>query len=137
MLRKRNPAYKYVKPNAFIIRDINQFYRQIEQVGSGTYGRVFKAYCKDNRNNIVALKKIQTERETQGFPITALREIINLKKLNHPNVVELKEIVMSKPVSPSKRGSTFLVFEYLEHDLMGLIARSIKFTNSQVKCLFK
>ena len=58
--------------------------------------RVFKAQCKLNPKNIVALKKLETDKETQGFPITALREIINLKRLDHPNVVSLKEVVMSK-----------------------------------------
>jgi len=35
------------------------------------------------------------------------------------------------------RGDTFLVFEYLEHDLMGLEARGFKFSVPQIKCLFK
>lgn len=45
---------------------------------------------------VVALKRINTEEEENGFPITALREVKILKALNHPNVVELKEIVTSK-----------------------------------------
>ena len=136
MLRKREP-YKRKTPAQFKCREINEIYRQIEQVGSGTYGRVFKAYHKDDPTQIVALKKIETHREVQGFPITALREISHLKKLKHPHVVELKEVVTSRPQPPSKRGSTFLVFEYLEHDLMGLIARKIKFSVAQIKCIMK
>jgi len=34
--------------------------------------------------------------ESEGFPITALREIMYLKQLDHPNIVKLKEIVHSK-----------------------------------------
>jgi cyclin-dependent kinase 12/13 len=45
---------------------------------------------------VVALKRINTEEEENGFPITAIREVKILKALNHPNVVELKEIVTSK-----------------------------------------
>lgn len=45
---------------------------------------------------IVALKRINTEQEENGFPITALREVKILKALNHDNVVKLKEIVTSK-----------------------------------------
>lgn len=44
----------------------------------------------------MALKRINTEEEENGFPITAIREVKILKALNHPNVVELKEIVTSK-----------------------------------------
>ena len=47
-------------------------------------------------NGIVALKRINTKQEENGFPITALREVKILKALNHPNIVTLKEIVTSK-----------------------------------------
>ena len=45
---------------------------------------------------IVALKRINTEAEENGFPITAIREVKILKALNHPNIVQLKEMVTSK-----------------------------------------
>jgi serine/threonine protein kinase len=45
---------------------------------------------------IVALKRINTEQEENGFPITALREVKILKALHHKNIVKLKEIVTSK-----------------------------------------
>lgn len=45
---------------------------------------------------IVALKRINTEEEENGFPITAIREVKILKALHHTNVVQLKEIVTSK-----------------------------------------
>lgn len=45
---------------------------------------------------IVALKRINTEAEENGFPITAIREVKILKALNHDNIVRLKEIVTSK-----------------------------------------
>lgn len=46
--------------------------------------------------DIVALKKINTKQEENGFPITALREVKILKALHHENIVKLKEIVSSK-----------------------------------------
>ena len=54
---------------------INKTYKIIGEVGSGTYGRVYKAKClKDN--SYVALKKIDTSKQSsEGFPITAIREI--------------------------------------------------------------
>lgn len=65
------------------------------QVGEGTYGSVFVARDRSN-NNVVALKRINTEQEENGFPITALREVKILKALKHSNIVELQEIVCSK-----------------------------------------
>ena len=45
---------------------------------------------------VVALKRINTEAEENGFPITAIREVKILKGMNHDNIVRLKEIVTSK-----------------------------------------
>ena len=45
---------------------------------------------------VVALKRINTKQEDNGFPITAIREVKILKALNHDNIVKLKEIVTRK-----------------------------------------
>ena len=82
-------------------------------VGAGTYGKVFKAihvFTKDQ----VALKKIRMEGERDGFPITAVREIKLLQHLRHEHVVSLQEVMVEK-------NECFMVFEYLAHDLTGLI----------------
>lgn len=77
-----------------VLRDVT-VYEKKHQVGEGTYGSVFVAQDKVS-NEIVALKRINTKQEENGFPITAIREVKILKALNHPNVVTLKEIVTSK-----------------------------------------
>lgn len=46
--------------------------------------------------DIVALKRINTEQEENGFPITAIREVKILKALDYVNIINLKEIVTSK-----------------------------------------
>ncbi|CAG8978466.1 hypothetical protein HYALB_00005040 [Hymenoscyphus albidus] len=82
-------------------------------VGSGTYGKVFKGihvYTKD----MVALKKIRMEGERDGFPVTAVREIKLLQSLKHRNIVNLREVMVEK-------NDCFMVFEYLSHDLTGLL----------------
>lgn len=82
-------------------------------VGSGTYGKVFKAihvYTK----SLVALKKIRMEGERDGFPVTAVREIKLLQSLKHQNIVNLQEVMVEK-------NDCFMVFEYLSHDLTGLL----------------
>uniref|UniRef100_A0A8D8RSL5 Cyclin-dependent kinase 12 n=1 Tax=Cacopsylla melanoneura TaxID=428564 RepID=A0A8D8RSL5_9HEMI len=98
-------------------------FEMIAQIGEGTYGQVYKA--SDRRTNeLVALKKVRLENEKEGFPITAVREIKILRQLNHKNIVNLREIVTDKSDALDFRkdkGSFYLVFEYMDHDLMGLL----------------
>jgi cell division cycle 2-like protein len=47
----------------------------------GTYGVVYRAQDK-RTNEIVALKRLKMEREKEGFPITSLREVSTLLKVN-------------------------------------------------------
>ena len=62
-------------------------YERQEKLGEGTYGIVYK--CKDlMTDQTVALKKIRLEKEDDGVPSTAIREISLLKGLKHPNIVE-------------------------------------------------
>lgn len=82
-------------------------------VGSGTYGKVYKAIHVYTKNE-VALKKIRMEGERDGFPVTAIREIKLLQSLNHVNVVALHEVMVEK-------NDCFMIFEYLSHDLTGLL----------------
>ena len=44
----------------------------------------------------MALKKVRTDNEKEGFPITAVREIKILRQLQHGSVVKLHEIVTDK-----------------------------------------
>lgn len=42
---------------------------------------------------MVALKKVRMEKEREGIPLTALREIKLLRSLNHTNIVRLLDII--------------------------------------------
>ncbi|KAJ3524131.1 hypothetical protein NM208_g12175 [Fusarium decemcellulare] len=99
-------------------------------VGSGTYGKVFKGvnvYTKD----LVALKRIRMEGERDGFPVTAVREIKLLQSLRHVNIVNLQEVMVEK-------NDCFMVFEYLSHDLTGLLNHpTFKLDAAQKKHLAK
>ncbi|XP_042022664.1 cyclin-dependent kinase C-1-like isoform X2 [Salvia splendens] len=123
-------------------------FEKLEQIGEGTYGQVYMAREK-RTGEIVALKKIRMDNEKEGFPITAIREIKILKKLQHENVIQLKEIVTSpgretnEQVQPDAennkyKGSIYMVFEYMDHDLTGLADRpGLRFTVPQIKCYMK
>ena len=62
-------------------------YDKKEKLGEGTYGVVYKAINKET-GEMVALKKIRLEKEDDGVPSTAIREISLLKGLKHPNIVK-------------------------------------------------
>jgi serine/threonine protein kinase len=134
-------------------------YERIEQIGEGTYGQVYRAKCLDT-GRIVALKKIRVHHGGYwGMPPTVIREIKILKKLQHPNLVEMLEVVSSKGVEyleeddeaprQSKnssnrivdaregfKGNIYLVLEYVSHDLTGLMDVAYRFTEQQIKSIF-
>lgn len=62
----------------------------IEQLGDGTYGSVWKATNRQS-NEVVAIKKMK-RKFYSWEECMALREVKSLRKLNHPNVVKLKEV---------------------------------------------
>jgi len=70
------------KPITFL----SNSYTGLEKLGKGTYGSVYKAQ-KKNTNELIAIKKIKLDVDSEGIPSTALREISILKKMVHPNVV--------------------------------------------------
>ena len=137
-------------------------YERIEQIGEGTYGQVYRAKCLDT-GRIVALKKVHVHHGGYfGMPPTVIREIKILKRLFHPNLVEMIEVVSSKgveyleehDVAPEKKssksssekiddkregykGNIYLVLEYVSHDLTGLMDVAYRFTEQQVKCIFR
>jgi serine/threonine protein kinase len=99
---------------------------------------VYKA--KDRHTNeLVAMKKIRMGSEKEGVPITAIREIKLLRDMQHENVIKVKEVVSSKENSYNRgKGSVYIVFEFMDHDLMGLMdTANMSFTVPQIKCFTK
>lgn len=116
-------------PPSFSERNQNSkfVYIIVEQIGQGTYSNVYKA--RDTlTGKIVALKKVRFDNlEPESVRFMA-REILILRRLDHPNVVKLEGLVTSRMSC-----SLYLVFEYMEHDLAGLAASpGVKFTEPQV-----
>lgn len=83
-------------------------YRTIKTVGDGTYGSVLKAVNKKT-GEVVAIKKMK-KKFYSWDECLQLREVRSLKKLNHPNVVKLKEVIR-------ENNELFFVFEYLEQNV--------------------
>ncbi|XP_021824542.1 probable serine/threonine-protein kinase At1g09600 isoform X1 [Prunus avium] len=104
-------------------------FEKLEKIGQGTYSSVYRARDLDS-NKIVALKKVRFANMDPESVRFMAREILILRKLDHPNIMKLEGLITSR-VS----GSLYLVFEYMEHDLAGIAARpGVKFTEAQIKC---
>lgn len=110
-------------------RSVKEF-EKLNRIGEGTYGIVYRA--RDTQTDeIVALKKVRMDKEKDGIPISSLREITLLLRLRHPNIVELKEVVVGNHLE-----SIFLVMGYCEQDLASLLENMpTPFSEAQVKCI--
>lgn len=113
-------------PSYELPRALKDSYQIIKVVGEGTYGKVHQAICLED-NRAVALKLIKvSNKNADGFPITAIREIQILKQLKHENVVTLRGMVAATPAaiaqaSLGSRCDVYMVFEWMSHDLNGLL----------------
>ncbi|KAI4374414.1 hypothetical protein MLD38_012414 [Melastoma candidum] len=83
-------------------------YKILGELGDGTCGSVYKALNMETLE-IVAIKKMK-RKFYYWEECMNLREVKALRRLDHPNVVKLKEVVR-------ENNELFFVFEYMEHNL--------------------
>ncbi|KAG1342021.1 hypothetical protein COCNU_05G002500 [Cocos nucifera] len=107
-------------------------FEKLEKIGQGTYSSVFRARDLDT-GKIVALKKVRFDNfEPESVRFMA-REILILRRLDHPNVVKLEGLITSRMSC-----SLYLVFEYMDHDLSGLCSSpDVELSEPQVEQLHK
>ncbi|EKX50416.1 hypothetical protein GUITHDRAFT_157278 [Guillardia theta CCMP2712] len=86
-------------------------YRVIKQLGDGTYGEVLKASNKAT-GEIVAVKRMKRKYRSWEECI-ALKEVKVLRKMKHPNIVRLKEVIKENDI-------LYFVFEFLDQNLYEL-----------------
>ncbi|KAE8652560.1 protein IMPAIRED IN BABA-INDUCED STERILITY 1 [Cucumis sativus] len=107
-------------------------FEKLEKIGQGTYSSVFRAREVDS-GRMVALKKVRFDNFQPESIRFMAREIMILRRLEHPNIMQLEGIITSKMSS-----SIYLVFEYMEHDLAGLVScPDVMFSEAQVKCYMR
>ncbi|PIA33608.1 hypothetical protein AQUCO_04100200v1 [Aquilegia coerulea] len=100
-------------------------YKIIKEVGDGTFGSVWRAINKQT-GEIVAIKKMKRKYYSWEECIN-LREVKSLRKMNHPNIVKLKEVIRENDI-------LYFVFEYMECNLYQLIKdRGKLFSEAEVR----
>ncbi|XP_029962458.1 serine/threonine-protein kinase ICK-like isoform X1 [Salarias fasciatus] len=100
-------------------------YTTIKQLGDGTYGSVF--LCRSlETGELVAIKKMK-KKFYSWEECMNLREVKTLRKLNHANVIKLKEVIREKD-------HLYFIFEYMKENLYQLMKdRTQLFPESAVR----
>lgn len=100
-------------------------YKLIKEVGDGTFGSVWRAINKLS-GEVVAVKKMKKKYYSWEECIN-LREVKSLRKLNHPNIVKLKEVIRENDI-------LYFVFEYMEFNLYQLMKdRETLFSEAEIR----
>ena len=96
-------------------------YQIVKSLGDGTYGTVFQAFNLKTQET-VAIKKMK-RKFSSWDECVSLNEINSLRKLTHPNIIKLKEVIKVNE-------ELHLVFEFLSQNLYQLY---LSFKNKQRK----
>lgn len=84
-------------------------YRVLQVLGDGSFGTVKKAQVKGTRD-MVAIKKLKKKYDSWQ-DCSDLPEVVVLRKLCHPNIIKLKEVIR-------ERDELYLVFDYMDCTLI-------------------
>ncbi|PWA25849.1 hypothetical protein CCH79_00001575, partial [Gambusia affinis] len=100
-------------------------YTTLRQLGDGTYGSVILGRCLES-GELVAIKKMKRKFYSWEECMN-LREVKSLKKLNHANVIKLKEVIR-------ENDHLYFIFEYMKENLYQLMKdRTRLFPESAVR----
>jgi len=93
-----------------------------KMLGTGSYGKVALA-LKKSTGQKVAIKRMENIFEDETDCKRILREVCLMRKLRHPFLVELVEIIY--PLKPATFDILYVVMEYAESDLKKIIKSNI------------
>ncbi|NXT39589.1 MAK kinase, partial [Pelecanoides urinatrix] len=100
-------------------------YTIMKQLGDGTYGSVLMGKSNES-GELVAIKRMKRKFYSWDECMN-LREVKSLKKLNHANVIKLKEVIR-------ENDHLYFVFEYMKENLYQLMKdRSKLFPESVIR----
>ncbi|XP_021552681.1 serine/threonine-protein kinase MAK isoform X1 [Neomonachus schauinslandi] len=87
-------------------------YTTMKQLGDGTYGSVLMGKSNES-GELVAIKRMKRKFYSWDECMN-LREVKSLKKLNHANVIKLKEVIR-------ENDHLYFIFEYMKENLYQLM----------------
>ena len=116
--------------NQFADWEIGDNYEVVKLLGHGSYGQVASAIHKPTGKK-VAIKKMDGVFEDEVDCKRILREISLLRRLKHPYVVELFEVI--EPRDLQNFDSLLVVMELAESDLKKVIKSSIHLTLKHIQ----
>ena len=90
-------------------------YKIIKNLGDGTYGNVAQA-TNTQTGEVVAIKKMK-KKFYSWDECMSLREIKALRKLNHLNIVKMKEVIRVN-------NDLYLVFEYMQGNVYEMLKQN-------------
>lgn len=97
--------------NLILILIMDKF-QIVKNIGDGTYGTVVEAVNRETQER-VAIKKMK-KKFASWDECMSLREIKHLRKLNHLNIVKLKEVIRVG-------NDLYLIFELVKGTVLDLI----------------
>ena len=98
----------------------NARFKEVEILGEGSYGKVYKVESKENPGVFYALKKFKECNNIEGLNYSAIREISILKELDHENIEKVLDAFYGI-------NCLYVQYEYIEC----VLSRLIKFNFGQ------
>jgi mitogen-activated protein kinase 1/3 len=108
--------------NKFADWEVGTKYKIEKVIGQGSYGQVARAINIETEKK-VAIKRMDDIFDDEIDCKRILREITLLRKLKHPCIVNLIE--MLPPSDPDKFTTVYMVLEYAETDMKKLLKSSL------------
>jgi len=90
------------------LKKIGNYLYEPNYIGKGTFSKVYKGYHIDNKDNIIAIKKIHISNKKINEYIE--HEVNIMKNIKHDNILELYDIIYTTDF-------IYLILEYCDIDL--------------------
>lgn len=112
------------------LKVINGKYQLEKKIGEGVSSIVFSA-INIRTGERVAIKKIKNFLENKYESLRILREILLLRKLKHPNIINLREII----IEDEKGKELSLILDYIPTDAKKLFKSNTLFDYLKIKLI--